>query len=489
MASYSVDVSVSNILFPEIGSPLYPKPAKEVKPAKSDREAYTGYTSSVGMSVGSIAPWFRKQPAHRECNQDGMRVVFDFERDTPKTYKFLGMDVDENFNAVIKMSSGCVIVAPMFDRDAIEVKLKDNTRYLDNDVSLVINNLTIDSVRKLATALKTGVGYELYAKADSSYNGQSLVYDDLDVLRNIIKTDIDRSSSISTGRLEFDSVLLNLVHAKKAEQISTASNSSSGDVVGYVIMSIMDYWGDVVRRYNSYYSVLSALDLWSDANRRIIGNAEFNNRMKFCCTTIDNTTGEVADHMVSFSGIAKNGSISDDNVIRSAAADVLTVLGAGSADSYYSGNIDLKDLLISMADVSGVDDVYSLDESEIQAMSVLDSLAYIDEDASLCKESYDMNDPDQRGLFVKSAIRSYERNFREFKPARNYDVTDAIAAMVARGDTVGRDPVIAADATDDTTSDIVTGTREDISVKVNKNMLLKVMKLVDKSIDRVLKDF
>jgi hypothetical protein len=183
--------------------------------------------------------------------------------------------------------------------------------------------------------------------------------------------------------------------------------------------------------------------------------------------------------------------VSDANVIRSGSKSVMESLSE-CLRTGYNQSIDAEDFLAGFVDSEAIDDVYSLTMPELQALSVLDSLKYIDEDAVLCRESYDMNDPDQRGLFVKSSIRSYERNFKEFKPATQYDVTDALADMVERGDIVNNPTPIPkenASPTGDDDSPVVTSTQEDIDVTVNKSKLLKILKLVNKSTDRILKGF
>ena len=135
----------------------------------------------------------------------------------------------------------------------------------------------------------------------------------------------------------------------------------------------------------------------------------------------------------------------------------------------YNEAPDIRAILLSNIDSTDIDDLWSLTDEEAQALSVLDSLRYIDEDADISRESYDMNDPDQRGLFVKSCIRSYDRNFKEFKPATQYDVTEALAELVERGDIESNPEITQAEYAQDTTlsGDIVTSTNSVVMRKVN----------------------
>lgn len=92
---------------------------------------------------------------------------------------------------------------------------------------------------------------------------------------------------------------------------------------------------------------------------------------------------------------------------------------------------------------------------------------------------------------MKSCIRSYERNFREFKPATQYDVTEALAELVERGDIESNPEITQAEySKDDTLSgDIVTSTDSVVMKKINTQELKKVMKLVDKFSKQILDGF
>lgn len=100
-----------------------------------------------------------------------------------------------------------------------------------------------------------------------------------------------------------------------------------------------------------------------------------------------------------------------------------------------------------------------------------------------------MSDPEQRGIYVKSAIRSYERNFKEFKPVSNYEVTEAMAELVERADPqyearVSLDMVSAASTPYFGNSDVTTDTVADIA-EVDKKSFLKVLKLSKKMFSRI----
>ena len=492
MAGYTIKLDIDSSKFPEVGSPMYPKSVKDAKPSRDIKDDYIELEQGAAMARGVYSSGWLGTSAV-SLTKEMMSLNLGFEKDTSKTYKFLGMDIDEDYNAVIKIGSGHIVVGPMFDRDYIVNDILNSRSYVltSSDLNVcaeMIKKISIDDVRKISTGLKTGVAYSVARSSiDDNYGEVSIA------MFNDLVDSLDASlNSSGDGSLEFQSILLNLVHSKSAEQMKAKADGSNKNLSVFLLGKIMKYWTELSKQYSSHYSLLANLDLWSDMNKKMLGASEFNSRFGKCIQIMDNSTGDSEPGVISFSGIAKNGGTTDENTIRDASSQALRTC-SDYLSSFTTGTFDcnVKDMLLGFVDVDGISDAYSLSVNEAQALSVLDSLQYIDEDAALCKESYDMDNPDERGLFVKSAIRSYERNFKEFKPAQHYDVTDAIADMVERGDIESAPKVIPKDtSTDDNTeSDLVTGYQEDIDVKVNKKNLLRVMKLINKSTEKILKGF
>ena len=136
----------------------------------------------------------------------------------------------------------------------------------------------------------------------------------------------------------------------------------------------------------------------------------------------------------------------------------------------------------------GIDNLTELTAEEAQAMSILDTLNYVDEDASLVKQSYDMSNPEERAKFIKSSIKFYERNFKEFKPAAHYDgITDSMAELIEKGDGAGT--LIDNNGNEVPVSDIMTGSVQDLRIAEFKKNLLKVLKLLSKSLLKIEKGF
>jgi hypothetical protein len=482
MASQVVEIDIWNSSFIETGLPSNPVSAKDIKLSRADKTSYKDFISEVSIASTQIAHLKQYYPTASISN-DHISIELPYEPETSKTYKFLGMDIDEDFNAIIKLPQGHVVVAPMFDREAALTRLKqyDRRRYVES-YERFVRDLSKEGARKFATGIKTGVAFDILSANTGS---DSIDPETLKPLFSILDPYIT-----DDFRAEFQSVILNLTHEHKAKTSQILDSSSRNDILIFVAKALIAYWSiDVNDKYQSLYSFLSEIDLWQDQVKKVIGESELTSRMSNCVKIKDPVTGD-SSSTISISGISRNGSMSDANIIRSTSARGLISFISGLGSRYNSVDYDdLKDVLPGMVDTDQVGDVFGMSDAELQAMAAIDSLQYVDEDAALSLESYDMSDPEQRGLYVKSAIRSYERNFKEFKPSNNYDVTESLADMIERGDIISRPVVPQAIATDDTEADTVTSSAEEVDVSINKAKLLKIMKMVYKSTNAILKGF
>lgn len=514
MASFSVDLKIESDMFPEIGNPLSVKPAKEAKPSRNLRGEYVSYSQAANLANEfSIRKFRNKNPELLEVDVNKMNLKFDYEKETSKTYKFLGMDIDEDYNAVIKIGNGHVVVGSLFDKEEILKEVENNFNHvlsnvvgysvgsyrfkeelikrkgefesLSKSLKLAVEGLSKDTVRELSTALKTGVAYDM---ADRNAISSGL---DLDIVNDKLLEKLNVSSSGGFVS-DFKSILLNLVNQKNIERADARGDYSQVNLI--LLTAILNSWCALAKKYSGMYSSLACMDLWSNLDKKLVGEDVFYDKMRQCISVTNNDSGEVSNEIISFAGVAKNGSASDDNVVRQYSSDALREI----SECILTGNFnycsaDFSELLMGFADLDGVDDIYSVSNKELQALSVLDSLQYIDEDATLCKESYDLNNPEERGLFVKSSIRSYERNFKEFKPAHNYDVTEALADMVDRGDIASTSNIVpeteVVGSEEDDSSVVVTDNREGISSTQKLKDLQRVMKLVFKATSKISEAF
>lgn len=515
---YTVTVDIKSSDFPGLGNPAYPKDYSEVKDSlpkeiknkvKDQYESYYRNANKARMSVSSH-PNFKSA-----INPNELCVQFDYEEGVPKTYKFLGMDIDDNYESVILLGDGYVRVAPMFD--SIEISNQQvgayGSRYDSSTIDMandIIMKHTQDLARTLSTAMKNGILYDIFRQQASNFDPisgsstpvklnvsdvKSLRLENLDPLVQLIKNKIGSNSSdsaaASTG---YKSVLLNLVEKEKRrdQESKFADTGKNADldstVAAAVLCKIFNYWAKVIDNYCSYNSVLSEIDLWSNLGKAVMGETAFNSQMRQSGILIQNKdTGEIADgRILSFAGVARDNGINDANTIRISVQDQLRRMVSVVSGDTSSTEVVMQDIMLGNITYEEFEDPYTLSAEELQAVSSYDSLKYIDEDAQTCRESYNMNDPEDRSLFIKSAIKSYDRNFRAFKSKDDYDVAQAFSDMVEKGVTFS-DRIVSKDevADVDLTSYEVTATPYAIDRVSIKKSLVKMGRLLNKSLTEV----
>lgn len=308
---------------------------------------------------------------------------YTYEDSTSKTYKFVGMDVDEDFNAVIKVGEGHIIVGPMFDRKKV-----DSLVYVSNDdfgerwmdsstksfykdkIKQVVSKISENNVRKIATSLKTGSFYSLRKMGDTS-----TMHEYTDFLDGFVRGVLgdykqDISNSVDTSDSSFSSVILNIVHKKEIEResvrndVEVSTDDQTIRIIRGFLTALFKYWSLLATHYSQINSELSALDLWSGLNKRVIGDVDFNSRISKSMELVDSDTGELVERVVSFSGVSKNGGVFDSNVIRDQASQGLMSLGGFISGSFDRSIPDIKSILISNIDSTDIEDVWSLTDEE-----------------------------------------------------------------------------------------------------------------------------
>jgi hypothetical protein len=232
----------------------------------------------------------------------------------------------------------------------------------------------------------------------------------------------------------------------------------------------------------------------------MMGERAFNERLvtKNAFELVDNITGEILeDRNISFTGVTRNLSVIGKYVELSSLSEEVKSMGSDLGKSLFSSSLsdNILDIMQSMVPEEdfdyGVDGFTGLSLEEAQAFSILDSLRYIDEDAEFSKETYDMTDPEQRGLYVRSAIKAYERNFREFKPVRSYDVTERMADLVENVgvESVKLTPIDKNDPDEYNPTDLVTATEKEMEINYDIQSMKKAFNLVRRSLGKVVKSF
>lgn len=488
MAKRSLSINLTAASFPELGLPNSPETVDSLKGSDfgktikgKKKDDLIGYTRSVARAQKVIKSGIENLGG--VVSRDQMSLTLDYEEGVPHTYKFMGMDVDSDYRAIIPFGDGYVVVAPLVDKDKIKDDIARTRRFDDNVKSEALAYLKTCSdviFRKISTAMKTGILYDMYKSMDSKGS-----FDLTDSVRlvDLVKDDIQYGQSAESA-LDFRSIVLTLIHEekKKVENLTGQSSDNYTEVTCALMSSLFQYWRtDVVEKYKIIHKALSEIDLWSSLYKECIGENDFNRRFSKCIDIIAED-GEIVPGNISFSGIARNGDIMDADTFRDSAQVAIENLERSlqgrSADSDPSF---MQDLMLGMIDYEMFDNPYELTESEIQALSSYDSLKNVDSDAKVCMESYNMDDPEERGMFLKSAIRSYERNFKEFKPQENYEVTEALSNMIENGERF-KNRIVPDETYDgeDTSVYVVTSTEGEIKIQVDKKAILKAAKLSEK---------
>lgn len=495
-----LNIGITDNSFPNLGTPMNPN--RKMKIPRDAKEGFNyGYTGPLDYANKALEN--TKMPSNHVILDftNGFNCTLNYTDDVLRTYKFFGMDISDDFEAVIPFGNGHVVVGSLFNPDLLKTILNEKGDKCLPSTRDIVQSLDAMDARKIVTALKTGTLYSMAKNlsdslADVSDYGTFLKDYAKKVGEDLVGT--SDTSNITT----YKSIILNLIH-KKEEVVSSVNQGYSGadlDTIGQQVLSIlMESWGTIMDGYARTRLALSSLDLWSYYGKLSMGEKAFNDSLdkKHIVNIMNPETGEVEDVGISFAGVTTNlvmvGKYSEVKNLSNAVKDFSQ--GLFKSDIGAMKRVPMLDLVQSMVSDDdfdfGVDGLSTLTLEESQAFAVLDTLRYTDEDAEFSKETYDMTDPEQRGLYVRSAIKSYERNFKEFKPARSYDVTGEIANLV---ENVGVESVklITIDKDDpnvENEDDLITMTSKEVEIRVDIKSMKKAFALVRRSLDKVNKGF
>ena len=501
-------VNIDSNMFPTIGTPGNPKDDAKL-PKDVRREYKVGYANNTGMIDTILSKYdtdfgFDKiSGSLYVSSKDDFSGNFEFTDEVLRTYKFLGMDISDDFRAVIPIGSGYVIVGDMFDRDALKYYLDSHTEY-HPDLKNLIDSIDEMDVRKIATAMKTGTMYSISKGVSMDINDTADYSESIvNYFKGLGEELASSNSNVGKEATLFSSIILNLVHNKESvvNAVSRGMSDLDETALAQQFFSLLtQYWGFVMDNYSRTVTALSCLDLWTYYGKRMMGERAFNERLvtKNAFELVDNITGEILeDRNISFTGVTRNLSVIGKYVELSSLSEEVKSMGSDLGKSLFSSSLsdNILDIMQSMVPEEdfdyGVDGFTGLSLEEAQAFSILDSLRYIDEDAEFSKETYDMTDPEQRGLYVRSAIKAYERNFREFKPVRSYDVTERMADLVENVgvESVKLTPIDKNDPDEYNPTDLVTATEKEMKINYDIQSMKKAFNLVRRSLEKVVKSF
>lgn len=484
--------------------------------------------------------------------------------EVPKTYKFFGMDVDEEFESVIKLPSGYVVVDSLLDREGIQnildtlhnrnnLKEMFNLKQLDlgeaiadengnltdsayeeiyNEMLEAVKTLDERDVRAIVTRLKLGGIYDIYSNLKNGKELKPILTEISDMLKDSVKDSLDSKYAQNSS---LKSIILTMVkeESRKKDAVSHVATEIDKDVlvkaVSYLLVGVLiDSWADISEKTTKIRMVMASMDAWSDVNRRILGDEGFFNKVNGlgCMTIGGSLKPSKADKkkMIAFNGQFINGNVMyDEYMSRDLNSQIVPQLakffGCGIIDkdtvTQTSNKIigfDYEELVETFADdadmllASNIDreqikDYDKLSCEDLQAISAVDSLVYIDDEAKIMKEQYDFTDPNERQVYLKSVLDMYNTEFRDFRD-REDEVDESLYELVENPDKVSnrirasiRDKAYKDDDGQDTVgneeSPIMAVTESETMMKVreNKKILQRIGKLIYKMLKEVDKDF
>lgn len=469
-----------------------------------------------------------------------------------KTFKLFGMDIDENFNAVIKVKSGNMIVNRMIP--TIQAKL------------FSYGNLKVDEeqIRYTITKLKTESLYDIYRdvkyvsdilkssanKEDVCKNRDKLIYsinNIKDVVLNMYNSDSDINTRLD---LPYASISMNIINGIKKEFNKSlrdsdmvdgyeSNNEEEKEIINYII-SVMnaleeikeDYekikkWLQKVQLATEYKSIVEN-DESTKALCRYVDDDQVNDFLnKLINNNLDDYTNDMSsDRVIDLGGVLDG--YSDEysynmdkcfSVVRDAysAASSFDTRVLGQSDSYAADGslvygvsnslngvfIDAIDNLFEYGDMlrsnlSDDDYVSNDDIDTLQSLSVIDSLRYLDDDFYFASTSYDMNDENQVSMLYESIIDSYRRNFLDLKKS-NINTVDAIMDIVDNGDINGINKIFKGQENLNVDADYgyvlndkdmySNMTEKDNTLRRNLEILVRILKISDKVNKELVREF
>jgi hypothetical protein len=405
---------------------------------------------------------------------------FDYVDDDCKSYKFLSMDINEDFDVIIPFKTGYVRLFPLFTESYLDV-LKGK-KIKERDLYEVCKKLTKTDVRKIVTLLKNGWLYKVCKDFGGSVSDSWLQ----EIQRHVGEiTDVIGADNVSTIS---PSVIYNIL-INKGEEVQDTDEYSDGI---FVITGLVILFTDVVTKYKHYATLFSSIDMMRFFATKVLGDKEFNNRIKGCLKVTDSTTGEVQEDMVvSFSGASKDldvlGKNRSSNIFTEWAEDFVTLVEGKDLKYTVPSSI-----LMTNVDDRDYGDKSYLDRGDLQLLSSLDSLRFADSEGDYTKDSYNIEDKDEMNLYVQSVMDGMSRKLEDYQDDEiRRDLFSQLSQMEELEKIEAAEKVIASKENLDKIYDlgskeITTLSSTEILIDKERDTLKKALMLVKKISKRVL---
>ena len=144
---------------------------------------------------------------------------------------------------------------------------------------------------------------------------------------------------------------------------------------------------------------------------------------------------------------------------------------------------------VDMYDTFDLVDTIDMSDEEVQAMANIDALRYMDNGESTFNiSSYDMSNEEERSLFFESAIKTYDKKLKVYKPEKNNAVVNSLFDVIERGSLESLKLSLVSDTVDGS-DNVVNLTGTELQLQADKKVLRRVLMLVSKLSAKLLKQF
>lgn len=438
-----------------LGPPTFVMELDKDEKKEIGRECNRLYEDYKSFCKGTMVynVWDRFQGTDKEFpkfDRNTLSVLLCFG-DSSQTFKFMGMDIDEDGFAVVKSPIGNIKVGNMYN-------IPQNAEE---------GMATPGEARKLLTALKMG--------AISTYVGSGIT----DAVAGLL----------SGGDDNIRSVILSLIEKNK-NNISAASGDSREKVA---MKCCVKHWKTVAESYTYLTTFMKALDMWQEIGRKCGKETEYFQK------SITGVDKEETITYADFSGFSSVEEVVANNVICTEAYDAAEALLAGTNKGYNydKEEVACKFLRGCSENVSREDydtSRYDLGVTALSAASILDGMVYQDEDAEIVRRVYNNSDEEERDELVKTVTKKYKRNYAEYTPKSGgipvYEFIEDITEIIDNNgvktvNDYGEEVKVPVLSSEDVGSDGTLQLTDYGKCKIARNDLLRVAKLVGKSLGRV----
>jgi hypothetical protein len=391
-------MSLSKNNFLETGLP-FSGMSSNVKFTKTNRQYKDDYKQLVGLlnspSILNTRNWANTRNEgdsnfKLSDTSDGLNIEMRVANGNIPTFKFLGMDITEDLDVVVK---GKVSMTYLGNLCTSDVPWNTDTKI----VKPTIEN--VDIMKEIIQSIKFDI---MYALPSQDIDLGELIKGLSDVVDKVKKTD-----------LSFKSVLLNYIHVNTT--VSADASNLSDDEIGRILWGALCIIFDkFIGLYKLASKVLSILDTFFDMHSKIYGEMLTTTILKDSVSDKD-SYGSIG----AFYGYNQSsGGFMNSNV----GADMAGIFVAEIADLSRNTNgvrrsstsIDNKYLMASMFDLKGSEDLTKLSREDLLSYIVLDGMKYKDEDLIMIKDNYDLENEDDRDMFFKNTITSYRKLYKNY---------------------------------------------------------------------------